>query len=149
MRMLSLPSLSDISPQTSMWSSGSALITSRRSSVRRPYSTLREPRSYSKLPQVLPSKTSVEASWVFVLSRRLPALSLRPTQVKWKLMVASCYRRSGENESDLELLTQYFDRMSLPVLFHPYYGALSTEYSPHSGSSPVRSVKIKTTVTLH
>lgn len=31
------------------------------------------------------------------------AMFLRPTQVKWQLMVASCYRRSGENDSVLYL----------------------------------------------
>lgn len=29
----------------------------------------------------------------------LTAVFFRPTQVKWQLMVASCYRRSGENDS--------------------------------------------------
>uniref|UniRef100_A0A3Q3FHF0 Intraflagellar transport protein 88 homolog n=1 Tax=Labrus bergylta TaxID=56723 RepID=A0A3Q3FHF0_9LABR len=31
------------------------------------------------------------------------ATLIQPTQVKWQLMVASCYRRSGENESVLDL----------------------------------------------
>lgn len=138
---------SGTSPPTLMWSSGSGLIILRHSSVRRPFSTLKEPHSYSKYSlinplmqgqtsQKTPKHTDKNFIWgvlsVFslahvppgiievelytaahhqgavmmlavTLSGNLSAVFLRPTQVKWQLMVASCYRRSGENESVLTL----------------------------------------------
>lgn len=47
-----------------------------------------------------------DAGWshVVTLSGSLSAVFLRPTQVKWQLMVASCYRRSGEDGSVLNLV---------------------------------------------
>ncbi len=52
---------------------------------------------------------------VFILTGCLSAVFLRPTQVKWQLMVASCYRRSGENDSGLYL--SWHNKMACCRLF--------------------------------
>lgn len=50
-----------------------------------------------------------------ILTGCLSAVFLRPTQVKWQLMVASCYRRSGENDFGLHL--SWHDKIACYRLF--------------------------------
>lgn len=83
----------------SLSSSGLELTISTHSFARKPSSTLRELRSFSE---------SLNLGWrkdfhlLHMDFHGWDFSSSRPNQVKWKLMIASCHRRSGNYQHALE-----------------------------------------------